>query len=100
MLDMTDSQLSKIQTQLNQFVLENTDSIEGIDKKNWIKTDLLYAPADKGGRKLINVRNYFKGFQLPWLRRYAILKYDDHWCNLIDEKLGINSFDQRQNNLN
>ena len=54
MLDMTDSQLGKIQNQLNQFVLENTDSIEGTDKNNWIKADLLYAPADKGGRNLIS----------------------------------------------
>ena len=34
MLDMTDSQLGKIQNQLNQFVLENTDSSEGNDKNN------------------------------------------------------------------
>ena len=64
MLDMTDSQLGKIQNQLNQFVLENTYSIEGNDKNNWIKADLLYAPADKGGRNLINVRHYFKGLKL------------------------------------
>ena len=88
MLDMTNPQLGKIQNQLNQFVLENTDSIEGNDKNNWIKADLLYAPADKGGRNLINVRHYFKGLKLSWLRRYAILKYDDHWCDLIDQKLG------------
>ena len=100
MLDMTDSQLGKIQNQLNQFVLENTDSSEGNDKNNWIKADLLYAPADKGGRNLINVRHYFKGLKLSWLRRYAILKYDDHWCDLLDQKLGITSFDQRKNILN
>ena len=34
MIDMTDSQLGKIQNQLNQFVLENTDSSEGNDKNN------------------------------------------------------------------
>ena len=61
MLDMTDSQLTKIQTQLNQFVLENTDSSGNGEKKNWIKSDLLYARANQGGRNLINVRNYFKG---------------------------------------
>ena len=64
MLDMTDSQLGKIQNQLNQFVLENTDSSEGNDKNNWIKADLLYAPTDKRGRNLINVRHYFKGLKL------------------------------------
>ena len=100
MLDMTDSQLSKIQNQLNQFVLENTHSSDVNDKNNWIKADLLYAPADKGGRNLINVRHYFKGLKLSWLRRYAILKYDDHWCDLLDQKLGITSFDQRKNILN
>ena len=65
MLAMTDFQLGQIQNRLNQFVLENTDSIEGTDKNNWIKADLLYAPADKRGRNLINGRHYFK---LSWLR--------------------------------
>ena len=65
MLDMTDSQLEKIQNQLNHFVLENTDSTDVNEKSNnWIKADLLYAPADKGGRNLINVRHYFKGLKL------------------------------------
>ena len=82
--DRHDSQHGKIQSQLNQFVLENTDSTEGNNKNSWMKADLLYAPADKGGRNLINVRHYFKGLKLSWLRRYAILKYDDHWCDLID----------------
>ena len=53
MLDMTDSQLTKVQTQLNQFVLENTDSSGTGDKKNWIKLDLLYGKASQGGRNLI-----------------------------------------------
>ena len=100
MLDMTDFQLTKVQTQLNQFVLENTDSSGTGDKKNWIKSDLLYGKASQGGRNLINVRNYFKGLKLSWLRRYAILKYDDNWCDLIDQTLGINSYDQRKNVLN
>ena len=84
MLDMTDSQLEKIQNQLNHFVLENTDSSDVNEKSNnWIKADLLYAPADKGGRNLINVRHYFKGLKLSWLRRYAFLKYDEHWYDYL-----------------
>ena len=67
MLVMTDSQLSKIQNQLNHFVLENADSVDVNDKNNRKKADLVYAPADKGGRNLINVRHYFKGFKLSWL---------------------------------
>ena len=100
MLDMTDSQLTKVQTQLNQFVLENTNSSGTGDKKNWMKEDLLYGKTNQGGRNLINVRNYFKGLKLSWLRRYAILKYDDHWCDLIDQTLGITSYDQRKNVFN
>ena len=80
--------------------MENTDSSDVNDKNNWIKADLLYAPADKGGRNLINVRHYFKGLKLSWLRRYAFLKYDDHWCDLLDQKLGITTFDQRKDFLN
>ena len=58
MLDMTDSQLEKIQNQLNHFVLENTDSSDVNEKSNnWIKADLLYAPADKAGQNLINVKH-------------------------------------------
>ena len=34
MLDMTDSQLEKIQNQLNHFVLENTDSSDANEKSN------------------------------------------------------------------
>ena len=101
MLDMTDSQLEKIQNQLNHFVLENTDSSDVNEKSNnWIKADLLYAPANKGRQNLINVRHYFKGLKLSWLRRYAFLKYDDHWCDLLDQRLDITSFDQRQNIFN
>ena len=44
MLDMTDSQLEKIQNQLNYFVLENTDSTDVNEKSNnWIKAELMYA---------------------------------------------------------
>ena len=100
MLDMTESQLTKVQTQLNQFVLENSDSSGTGDKKNWMKEDLLYGKTKQGGRNLINVRNYFKGLKLSWLRRYAILKYDDHWCDLLDQTLGITSYDQRKNIFN
>ena len=97
---MTESQLTKVQTQLNQFVLDNSESSGTGDKKNWIKEDLLYGTKAKGGRNLINVRNYFKGLKLSWLRRYAILKYDDHWCDLLDQNLGITSIDQRKNIFN
>ena len=69
MLDMKESQLTKVQTQLNQFVLENSDSSGTGDKKNWMKEDLLYGKTKQGGRNLINVRNYFKGLKLSWLRR-------------------------------
>ena len=99
-LDMTDSQLTKVQTQLNQFVLYNSESSATGDKINWMKEDLLYATKAQGGRNLINVRNYFKGLKLSWLRRYAILKYDDHWCDLLDQTLGVTSYDQRKNIFN
>merc|ERR1712082_310239 len=65
-----------------------------------MKEDLLYGKTKQGGRNLINVRNYCKGLKLSWLRRYAILKYDDHWCNLLDQTLGVTSFDQRKNIFN
>ena len=51
MLDMTESQLTKVQAQL---VLENSDYSGTGDKKNWMKEDLLYGKANKGGRNLIN----------------------------------------------
>ena len=61
MLDLTDTQLKKIQRQLNNYVLDNADSPDGNAKpNNWIKADTLYAPSNIEGKNLINVKHYFR----------------------------------------
>ena len=42
-----------------------------------------------GGFGCINIKDFFSGLKLSWIRRYAINKINDHWCDIIDKECGI-----------
>ena len=42
-----------------------------------------------GGFGCINIKDFFTGLKLSWLRRYAIQQIDDHWCDILDTECGI-----------
>jgi len=44
---------------------------------------------EKGGFGCINIKDFFTGLKLSWLKRYAIQQIDDHWCDILDHECGI-----------
>ena len=57
----------------------------------------LFATAKKnGGFRCINIKDIFSGLKLSWIRRYALNKINDHWCDIIDKECGIEDPKDRQ----
>merc|ERR1711936_763953 len=55
------------------------------EKENlWVDTKSLCNDKDKGGFGCINIKDFFTGLKLSWLKRYAIQQIDDHWCDILD----------------
>ena len=48
-----------------------------------------------GGFGCINIKDFFTGLKLSWIRRYSINKINDHWCDIIDIECGIQNMDDR-----
>ena len=62
----------------------------GEKKENlWMDSKSLCNDKEKGGFGCINIKDFFTGLKLSWLKRYAIQQIDDHWCDILDYECGI-----------
>ena len=89
-LDLTKAQIDQIQQLLDTFIMYNSYFGPGPKKKAWIKSVILHGPKHLGGLGGIRVDDFIHGLNVSWRHRYATKKYNDHWCDLLDKKLGIN----------
>ena len=83
-LTPTDKQLESIQTTINNFVQDIP-----ITKKNWINSNQMYTPPKQGGMGMIKLEDFIQAIKVSWIRRYCIQLIDDHWADLIEQKLGL-----------
>ena len=78
------TQLQQIQSQLDYFINhgKNTPKAGAVEKMEnlWIDTKSLCNDKNNGGFGCINIKDFFAGLKLSWLRCYAIQKVDNHWC--------------------
>ena len=47
----------------------------------------MYDPKSEGGFNFIDARSLFTSLNVSWIKRYATDRLDDHWADIIDEKL-------------
>ena len=83
-LTPTKEQLDAIQETINNFVQDIH-----INKKNWINKDLMYTAAKHGGMGMVRLTDFTEAIRVSWIRRYAIECTDDHWADIIDQKLQL-----------
>ena len=76
----------KIQNQLDNY-------IRGNSKRIWIKEDLLYTSKEKGGIGFFNLTKFIDAIRITWIRRYG-KGTSDHWCDILDNKLGLNEWNR------
>ena len=87
-------QIEKIEHLMTNFIQNNADSTE--NKKRWIPDEVMYAPKHLGGLGCIRVKDFITGIKVTWIRRYAILQYEDHWADLLDTILGIKKENRKE----
>jgi hypothetical protein len=78
-----------IQKTLDHFVLYNSYLEPNKTSKQWIKSEILYADKHKGGYGQIRVNDFFKSIKTSWLKRYATIKINDHWRDILDQKFEL-----------
>ena len=61
----------------------------------WMDSRSLCNDKTNGGFGFINIKDFFTGLKLSWLRRYAIQQIDDHWCDILDIECGITNKSDR-----
>ena len=83
-LTPTPAQLDSIQETINNFVQDIP-----ITKKNWINTDLMYAPTKHGGMGMVRLTDFTEALRVSWIRRYSIECTNDQWADIIDQKLQL-----------
>lgn len=83
-LTPTDKTLEEIQTTIDNYIQDITTS-----QKNWINKELLITPQKHGGLVMIKLDDFSLANKVAWLRRYAIIKTNDHWADIIDTHLGL-----------
>ena len=88
-LDLTKTQTNQIQELLDTFIMHNSYIGSGPNKKAWIKSAVLHGPKHLGGLGGIRVDEFIHGLNISWIHRFTTKNYDDHWCDLLDLKLGI-----------
>ena len=54
-----------------------------------IHQDILYGPKNEGGLNIINACSFFISLKISCVKRYASDKLNDHWADIIDERLGV-----------
>ena len=76
---------------------KNTPKDDTVKKNHlWIDTETLCNNKKEGGFGCINIKDFFSGLKLSWIRRYALNKINDHWCDIIDTLCGIENINDRQ----
>ena len=89
----------KIQAQINAYIIHN-DTLQTKDTRhNWISSSVLYSPKNKGGLGMIRITDFLDSLKISWIRRYTIQQINDHWCDILDIRLGLTP-DTRKNLLN
>ena len=86
-IDATDSMIKKIQQQLDNFIRGNT-------RRKWMKEDLLYTSKEKGGIGFFKLTEFIDAIKITWIRRYG-MGTSDHWCDIIDNKIGLNEWNRK-----
>ena len=64
-------------------------------KHLWIDSETLCNDKKAGGFGCINIKDFFSGLKLSWIRRYALNQINDHWCDIIDTLCGIENINDR-----
>ena len=89
--------MEQIQSQLDYYINhgKNTPKIGALgplEKKEnlWVDTKSLCNDKNNGGFGCINIKDFFTGLKLSWLRRYAIQQVD-----ILDTECGITSESDR-----
>ena len=94
--------MEQIQSQLDYYInhgknTPKTGAVGPLEKKEnlWVDTKSLCNDKTNGGFGCINIKDFFTGLKLSWLRRYAIQQIDDHWCDILDTECGITNKSDR-----
>ena len=88
-LDITKAQINQIQLLIDTFIMHNSYIGPDPSKKAWIKSAILHGPKHLGGLGGVKVEEFIHGLNISWIHRYTTKKYNDHWCDLLDKKLGF-----------
>ena len=86
-------QINKIEHMVYNFIQNNAEPTE--KRKRWIPEEIMFAPKHLGGLGCIRVKDFITSIKVTWIRRYAIQNYNDHWADLLDNMLGVNSKNRR-----
>ena len=87
--NVSHNQYKIIQQVLDHFILYNSYCEQNKKSRKWIDDELLYGDKSKGGYGHIRVTDFFDSIKTSWIKRYATQLIDDHWCDLLDVKLGL-----------
>ena len=87
--NVSQNQYKNIQKVLDHYILYNSYCEQNKKSKKWIDDELLYGDKSKGGYGHIRVTDLFYSIKTSWIKRYATQIIDDHWCDLLDVKLGL-----------
>merc|ERR1712055_913245 len=58
--------------------------------KNWINDEVMYSKNSAGGFNMLKLRDFFDAIKINWIKRY-VDGIDDHWADLLDQELNLNS---------
>ena len=53
----------------------------------------MYTQKEKGGVGFFNLTYFIDGLRIPWVRRYG-QGSSDQWCDILDQKLGLNEWNR------
>ena len=90
-LDLSQKESEYIQSILDNFILYNSFLNHGHKSRYWINQDILYGNKNLGGFNAIRFSDFLLSLKTSWIHRYAVTKVCDHWCDKLDEMLGVNS---------
>ena len=88
-LDITKAQINQIQLLIDTFIMHNSYIGPGPSKKAWIKSAILHGPKHLGGLGGVKVEEFIHGLNISWIHRYSTKNYNDHWCDLLDNKYEV-----------
>jgi len=93
-LDPSDKTYETINRLIRNFV--NAGTTKPSTKNKWIHQDILYGPKYEGGVNFINARSFILSLKISWVKRYASDNLDDHWAEIINEKLRVKRSNRNQ----